>query len=274
MGNELWINPETAILSLKRRSDRRNVAISSIMWSEFNVGHVRFIDAIDAADYFTNDALIRDAVGDGFHEFDALHGFPVHSAFEDDTEIAMGYAPVAYAWSLCQYFRELSKKDKNEFFIQDDMHGIAYSHFITNNKLIREIYNAPIITSYCGKKKVSFKCLLLSTRSEGLPSVQRSVFEEVVVGTNALNLKSGYFSPEGADLILKRLLHQISLGKRTPKAFLSALNDVSGWAPEGVFSMADPLFVEYPIEFLGSDVRGIPKLQGHLGKLFSEVKTS
>lgn len=274
MGNELWINPETAILSLPRRADRRNVAISSIMWSEFNVAHVRFIDAMDAADYLTNHDLISDAVGDGFHEFDALHGFPAHSAFEDDTEIAMGYAPVAYAWSLCRYFRELSKKDRNEFFIQDDMHGIAHSHFIANNKLVREIYNAPILTSHCERKQVDFKCLLLSTRSEGLPSVQRSVFGEVVVGTTRLNLKSGYFSPEGADLILKRLLHQISLGKRTPKAFLSALEEVSGWEPEGVFSMAEPLFIEYPIEFLGSDVRGIPKLQGHLGKLFSEVKPS
>ena len=27
----------------------------------------------------------------------------------------------------------------------------------------------------------------------------------------------------------------------------------------------DPLLVEYPKESLGSDVRGIPKLQGHLG---------
>ena len=229
MANELWINPETAILSLKRRSDRRNVAISSMMWSEFNVAHVRFIDAIDAADYLTNDALIRDAVGDGFHEFDALHGFPVHSAFEDDTEMAMGYTPIAYAWSLCRYLRELAEKDKNEFFMQDDMHGIAYSHFIANNKLIREIYNAPIITNHCERKKVDFKCLLMSTRSEGLPSVQRSVFEEVVVGTTRLNLKAGYFSPEGAALILKRLLHQISLGKRTPKALLSALEDVSDW---------------------------------------------
>lgn len=31
---------------------------------------------------------------------------------------------------------------------------------------------------------------------------------------------------------------------------------------------------ETRIEFLGSDVRGIPPLQGHFGKLFSEVKVS
>ena len=270
MANELWINPESAILSLKRRSDRRNVAISSMMWNGFNVAHIRFIDAMDAADYTTADDLIRDAVGDGFPEFEALYGF-------ESDETGMGFAPIAYAWSLCRYFRELSKskKDENEFFTQDDMHGIAHSHFIANNKLIRETYNAPIITNHCARKKVSFKCLLLSTQSEGLPSVQRSVFEEVVVGTTRLNLKAGYFSPEGADVVLKRLLHQISLGnQRTPKAFLSTLEDVSGWEPEGVFSMTEPLFVEYPIEFLGSDVQGIPKLQGHLGKLFSEVKTS
>ena len=158
--------------------------------------------------------------------------------------------------------------------MHDDMHGIAHSHFIVNSKLLREIYNAPIVTSYCNNKKCSFKCLLLSTQSEGLPTIQRGVFEEVVVGTSKLNLKSGFFSPEGADLILKRILHQISLGERTPKAFLSALEDVSDWETEGVFSMTEPLFVEYPIEFLGSDVRGIPKLQGHFDTLFSEVKPS
>ena len=198
----------------------------------------------------------------------------MHSPFEDGDKIPLGFAPIAYAWSLCRYFRELSKKDKNAFFMQDDMHGVAHSHFIANSKLLREIYNAPIITNFCGGKGIPFKCLLLSTRSEGLPSVQRSVFEEVVVGTHELNLKSGYFSPEGADLILKRLLRQISLGERTPEAFLEALEDVSGWQPEGVFSMTEPLFVEYPIEFLGSDVRGIPSLQGHLSKLFSEIQVS
>ena len=273
MPNELWIKPDITILSLKRRSDRRNVAIASAMWSEFNLGYVRFVDAVDAADYSTSDALIRDAVADGFKEFNALQGFPIHTA-EDDTEIQIGHAPVAYAWSLCRYFRELSEKSGNAFFMQDDMHGIACSHFIANQKLLREIYNAPILTLYCEKRKVPFNCLLLSTRSEDLPSVQRSVFTEVVVGTTRLNLKSGYFSPEGAALILKRLLYQISLGIRTPTAFLDVLEDVSGWDPEGVFSMTDPLFVEYPIEFLGSDVQGIPRLQGYFDKLFSEVKPS
>ena len=47
MPNELWINPDFTILSLKRRWDRRNVALASAMWSEFNLGHVRFMDAID-----------------------------------------------------------------------------------------------------------------------------------------------------------------------------------------------------------------------------------
>jgi hypothetical protein len=269
MSNDLWIDPSISILSLKRRWDRRNVAISSIMWSEFiNLGNVRFIDAMDAADYTDPQTLIKDIVSDGFDAFGVFHDVTVDSDF---------FAPLTYAWSLCRYFRELSKKEKdnNEFFMQDDMHGIAHSHFIVTSKLLRELYNAPIITNACTHRKISFKCLLFSTRSEGLPSVQRSVFEEVVDGTTRLNLKSGFFSREGADLILKRLLHQISLGKPTPKAFLDALEDVSDWdIPEGIFSMTEPLFVEYPIEFLGSDVRGIPRLQGHLGKLFSEVKPS
>ena len=114
MEHKLWHNPKIAILSLKRRPDRRNVAISSIMWSEFNIGNTRFVDAIDSTDYPTNHELIQDAVGDGFYEFDALHGFPVHSNFEDDSEITMHQLPMH---GRCVVILENSHKKKKTNFL-------------------------------------------------------------------------------------------------------------------------------------------------------------
>ena len=270
MRNELWVSPRVAILSLKRRQDRRNVALASVMWGNFMVGVTRFVDAIDAADYTTSDALIREAVEDGFSEFDALHGF----SFESDDEVRMGLAPIAYAWSLCRYFRERSEKPEYELFIHDDMHGVAHKHFHVDNLLLRNTYNDPIRGRWCVPKNIEFACFLMNTASEGLEPIQRNVFDHIVKGVPELNLKAGFYSPHGARLILKRLRQQISLGKRTPKAFLRTLKSTDDWDAEGIFSTTEPLFVQYPIEFLGSDMRGIPPLQGHLGKLFSEVKPS
>ena len=233
----------------------------------------RFVDAIDPHDYKSVDYLLHDAIADRFPEFEMLWGYPNRDEMNGEEE-RMGFAPVAYAWSLCRYFRELSHSDKSEFFLHDDMYGKPFKYFHVGWQLIRNIYNYPILEGQCRAKNVKFACFLLNTQSVGLPPIQLNVFEEFAIGTDRLNLKVGFYSPHGASLILERLRHQISLGKRTPLGFLQSLESVEGWNPRGVFSTVEPLFVEYPDSFLGSDIRSVPPLQGHLGKLFSGVKPS
>lgn len=260
-----------AILSLERRDDRRNVAISSALWGNFNIPQTRFVDAIDAQDYKSVDYLLHDAIADGFPEFEMLWGYPGGDELGDE-EKQMGFAPVAYAWSLCRYFRDLAESDTLEFFLHDDMYGGHFKHFHVDRWMMCHIHNSSILKQFCHERKIDFACFLFNTHSEGFSSVQSLVFEEIVIGTHCLNLKAGLYSPYGASLILERLKHQISLGKRTPIAFLEALGSMEGWNPEGVFSTTEPLFLEFPDNFLGSDIRGVPPLQGHLRKLFSEVK--
>ena len=245
------------------------------MSADFPPKDMYFFDAVDASAYTSVDELIRDAIRDGFEEFEALWGYPNRDAIESEAELKMGFAPLAYAWSLCRYFRELQERndDELEFFMHDDMHGVSYRHFHVEKMFLRNIYNDPILGRQCKANKVPFVAFLLNTASVGLKPTQPHVFEDIVVGTNVLNLKAGLYSPHGAGVILKRLKQQISLGKRTPKKFLSALESVDGWGTTGIFSTRDPLFMEYPIAFLGSDVRGIPKLQGKpYEKLFGDVK--
>lgn len=237
------------------------------------MNETRFVDAIDPHDYKSVDYLLHDAIADGFREFEMLWGYPNRVEMNGEEE-RMGFAPVAYAWSLCRYFRDLAESDKSEFFLHDDMYGRPLRHFRVTSRLIRDIYNYPILEGQCRSKNVEFVCFLLNTQSVGLPPIQLNVFEEFAVGTDRLNLKAGFYSAYGASLILERLRHQISLGKRTPLGLLQSLESVEGWNPRGVFSTVEPLFVEYPDSFLGSDIRGVPPLQGHLGKLFSEVKPS
>lgn len=262
MLNDRIIDPRLSILSLSRRQDRRQVAISSALWSNFNIKKVRFVDAIDAVDYTSIEDILHDAVRDGFQEFEALRGY------------AGSLAPIAYAWSLCRYFRDLSENSGSEFFMHDDMHGVAHTHFHIDTLFLRNAYNDPIRLRQCEANGIAFACFLLNTHSMGFPPTQEHVFEEIVVGTHALNLKAGFYSPHGARLILERLQQQIALGENTPLAFLSALASTADWYPTGVFSTREPLFVEYPIAFVGSDIRGIPRLQGHFNKIFSEAKPS
>lgn len=270
-----WMDiPTLAILSLKRRSDRRNVAISSALWGNFNISHTRFVDAIDAKDYESVDDLLHAAIEDGFPEFESLWGYPDRSEMNGEEE-RMGFTPVAYAWSLCRYFRELSKKTDYEFFIHDDMYGRHFKYFHVDRWLVTHIQNSCILKHFCNVKDVNFVCFLLNTESVGFKTIQPFVFDEVVIGTNRLNMKAGIFSPYGADVILKRLRHQISIGNRTPKSLLNALESTDGWDVEGVFSTTEPLFVEFPDDFLGSDIRGIEPLKGeHLKNIFSDVKPS
>ena len=274
MNYRLFVNPRIVILSLQRRDDRRQVAVSSAMSSDFPPRDMHFFDAVDASAYTSVDELIRDAIRDGFEEFEALWGYPNRDAIESETELKMGFAPLAYAWSLCRYFRELQERndDALEFFMHDDMHGVSYKHFHVEKMFLRNIYNDPILGRQCKANKYEFVAFLLNTASVGLKPTQPHVFEDIVVGTNVLNLKAGLYSPHGASVILKRLKQQISLGKRTPKKFLSALESVDGWDTTGIFSTREPLFVEYPLAFLGSDVRNIPRLQGRYEKLFGDVK--
>lgn len=269
-----WLEiPILAILSLNRRRDRRRVAISSALWGKFEIQHTRFVDAIDPHDYKSVDYLLKEAIEDGFPEFEALWGYPGGNELAD-AEKRMGFAPVAYAWSLCRYFRQLSCSDRAEFFLHDDMYGRPFKHFHVDWLMICHIHNSSILKQLCHVKKIDFGCFLLNTQSVDLPSTQPYVFDEIVIGTHRLNLKAGLYSPHGAALILERLRHQISLGKRTPSEFLQSLESVKGWDPEGIFSTTEPLFLEFPDNFLGSDIRGVPPLQGHLGKLFSEVNPS
>ena len=269
-----WLEiPNLAILSLNRRRDRRRVAISSALWGKFEIQHTRFFDAIDPHDYKSIDYLLKEAIEDGFPEFEALWGYPGGDEL-GDAEKQMGFAPVAYAWSLCQYFRYLESSDQSEFFIHDDMYGSPFKHFHVNQLMLLHIHNSSILKQFCHVRNIDFGCFLLNTQSKGLCSVQPYVFEVVVAGTYCLNLKAGLYSPYGASLILERLRHQISLGIRTPKAFLETLESMKGWNPPGIFSTTEPLFLEFSDNFLGSDIRGVPPLQGPLGKLFSEIKPS
>ena len=274
MSNNRLEIPILAILSLLRRRDRRQVAISSALWGHFDIKHTRFIDAIDVNNYTSVDDLRRKAIEDGFPEFEGLWGYPIRDEVGTEGEARMGFAPIAYAWSLCRYFRELADSGNSEFFMNDDMYAKAYKYFHVDRYLVRDIYNYPILEDQCKSKDIAFACFFLNTRSEGLPSVQPHVFDDVVIGTTELNLKAGFYSPYGARLILERLKCQISLGKRTPLQFLSALESVDGWSPDGVFSTQEPFFIEFPDVFLGSDIRDIPPLEGHLGNLFREVKPS
>lgn len=269
-----WLEiPILAILSLNRRRDRRRVAISSALWGKFEIRHTRFFDAIDPYDYKSVDYLLKEAIEDGFPEFEALWGYPGGDEL-DDVEKRMGFAPVAYAWSLCQYFRYLESSDHSEFFIHDDMYGRPFKHFHVDRLMICHIHNSSVLKQFCHVKKIDFGCFLLNTQSVGLPSVQPFAFNEVVIGTHRLNLKAGLYSPHGAALILERLRSQISIGKRNPSEFLQSLESIKGWNPQGVFSTTEPLFLEFPDNFLGSDIRGIPPLKGHLENLFSEVNPS
>lgn len=273
MSNWLEI-PTLAILSLNRRRDRRNVAVCSALWGGFDIRHTRFFDAKDAKDYKSVDYLLKEAIEDEFPEFEALWGYPGPKDELSEQEQRMGFAPVAYAWSLCRYFRYLERVDQPEFFMHDDMYGRPFKHFHVNQLMLIHIHNSSILKQFCHVKNIDFGCLLLNTQSKGLCSVQPYVFEVVVAGTYCLNLKAGLYSPYGASLILERLRHQISLGIRTPKAFLETLESMTGWNPPGVFSTTEPLFLEFSDNFLGSDIRGVPPLQGPLGKLFSEIKPS
>lgn len=265
--------PSVSILSLKRRKDRRDVALSSALWGTFNVAEMHFVDAIDALAYTSVDDLLHEAIKDGFNVFEAVRGYPNRDKIESEDAEKIGFAPVAYAWSLCRYFRDLSEKSEDEFFIHDDVHGVAHKLFRVDKIIIRNLFNQPIL-SRCKADKAAFACFLMNTRSEGFTPIRSDIFPRIVIGTHRLNLKAGFYSPHGASLILERLKQQVSLGKKTPEAFLSALESTENWHPKGIFSTSEPLFVEYPIEFLGSDIRGIPRLQGPYDKLFSEIKPS
>lgn len=240
------------------------MAISSAIWGNFNLKHTRFIDAMDADDYDSIDKLVQSAADDGFPEFKNLVN---HSG---------NLGPASYAWSLCRYFRDLQNKDSEEpeFLMHDDMHGRHFKHFHVDRWMMCHIYNSSILKMFCHVHDVDFNCFLFNTESVGFKSVQPHVFNEVVVGTNELNLKAGLYSPKGASEILKRLRHQISVSDPTPAGLLRSLKSVEDWNVSGIFSTSEPLFLEYPKRFLGSDVVRIPPLQGHFENIFSDVKPS
>ena len=270
--NNLWVFPRVTILSLKRRVDRRHAAVSSIMWFDIDLRHVNFFDAIDAQDYNAADDLIHDAVADGFPAFESMCGYS--SSFETQEERNIGFAPLAYAWSLCRYFRELSDRTTYELFLHDDMYGRAHPHFHINNDFLRNIYNDPICMHQCNAKDIRFVCLLLNTKTQGHEPTQHGIYEEIVLGTDVMNFKAGYYSPYGASVLLERLTNQIALGSKTSAQFLASLASTESLDQLGIFSTAEPLFVEYPVEFLGSDIRNIPRLQGNFSNLFSDIKPS
>ena len=274
MNYRLFVNPRMTVLSLKRRDDRRQVAVSSAMSADFPPRDIHFFDAIDAKDYASMDEMLHDAIKDGFEEFDALWGYPNRDSIGSEAELKMGFAPLAYAWSLCRYFRELSNRpdDEVEFFMHDDMHGVSFKHFHVEKMFLRNLYNDPILGRHCKPNQHQFVAFLVNTASVGLMPTQAHVFEDIVVGTNKLNLKAGLFSPYGAGILLKRLRQQIAIGKKNPREFLGKLEEIDDWKQTGIYSTREPLFVEYPVAFLGSDVRNIPRLQGRYAELFGGVK--
>ena len=260
--NKRWEHPTLSILNLPRRLDRRRVAISTAMWLDIYVGEVAVVNAKDALDYNTADGILQDVVKDGFPQFEHLQGW-------EDRNLGA----VAYAWSLCRYFRDLADSENHELFMHDDMYAQYYSHTHVNKWIIRNFFNYPIFT-YCNRKKWEFSFFLLNTEATNLPVCQAYVADEVRVGVDHLNLKAGYFSPKGAKVVLDRLLNQISLGERSTAPFLNALESTVSWEPEATFSTSEQLFVEYPTDFLGSDVRGHPPKQGQFARLFKEATAS
>ena len=115
--NKRWEHPTLSILNLPRRLDRRRVAISTAMWLDIYVGEVAVVNAKDALDYNTADGILQDAVKDGFPQFEHLQGW-------EDRNLGA----VAYAWSLCRYFRNLADSENHELFMHDDMYAQYYSH--------------------------------------------------------------------------------------------------------------------------------------------------
>ena len=276
MNYRLFVNPRLTILALKRREDRRNVAVSSAMALEFSPRDIHIHEAMDAQHYRCADDLIGAAIADGFPQFEQVYGYPNKSMILSEKEERMGFSPLAYAWSLCRYFRELSQRpdEEVEFFMQDDMYAISFKHWVVEKMFLRNLYNDPILGRHCKPNNLQFVGFLVNTASKDLEATQAHVFDDVVVGANFLNLKAGLFSPYGAQVILDRLLQQIAIGKKNPRQFLDKLQDMHGWEQTGIYSVTEPILVEYPIEFLGSDVRNIPKLQGGYAELFEGVKPS
>ena len=260
--NKRWENPTLSILNLPRRLDRRRVAISTAMWLDIYVGEVAVINAKDALDYATAEGLLQDAVKDGFPQFEHLHGWADPN-----------FGALAYAWSLCRYFRDLADSENPQLFMHDDMYAQPYSHIHVDKWIIRNFFNYPIFT-YCNHRKWEFCFFLLNTAATHLPVCQEFVADEVRVGISRLNLKAGYFSPKGAKVVLERLRNQIALGERNTTSFLNALSSAHAWAPEAAFSTSEQVFVEYPKDFLGSDITNHAPKQGAFARLFKEARVS
>lgn len=250
-------NSFLSILSLPRRKDRRNVAISSAIASRFPIKNVRFINAMDGADYDSIDSLLDASIRDGFTIFESL------DKMSDTDKDCNAKSAIAYAWSICRYFRELADSNISEFFVHDDMHNVKWYIYDMDRRLMRNIFNY-IVLGICRKHSKEFACWLLNNESTEKHK------HGVVNGTSSLNFRAGYYSPFGASKILEQLKRNISKGYITPSAFLDGIESVTDWDQSGVFSTYEPFYISYPIGYLGSDIRNIPPLSSeHLNNIFS-----
>ena len=110
--------------------------------------------------------------------------------------------------------------DALEFFMHDDMHGVSYKHFHVEKMFLRNIYNDPILGRQCKANKYEFVAFLLNTSSVGLKPTQPHVFEDIVVGTNVLNLKAGLYSPHGGKRYPQKAQATDFIGETHPEEIL------------------------------------------------------
>ena len=200
------------IMTLKSTPNRKWGCLGALEAREFPMDRVHIVHGMDGLEYKTHEALIKDAVSDGFAFF-----------AENEKFLERPIGMVAGSWSACRVLRHVVEKQKTAIVMEDDwIFGIDYPEI---KKRLKQLERARTSDDSEGSPTL-IAALISKLHSRGkLRRSVKVVDQYWIEGVPASAACANVFTPDGAKLALELFgehkgttLEKITMGIEYPTA--------------------------------------------------------
>lgn len=198
------------IMTLKLTPNRKWGCIGALEAREFPMDRVHAVHGIDGLEYKTHQAIIKDAVADGF------------PFFENPDFLKRPIPMVAGSWSACRVLRCVAKTQETAIIMEDDwVFGIDYPEI---EKRLKKLERARASDDSDEPTLIAALISKLHSRGKFRRSV-KAIDQYWIEGVPASAACANVFTPAGAELALKLFneykattLEKITMGIEYPTA--------------------------------------------------------
>ena len=253
------------IFNNPKRLDKRNVAVAGAIYANIHTDWIRFFDRQDPQ-FFQNVAEVREgAIGDGFDAF-------ANKLILEGKDIRV--ADLLDLWDFCRYLRQRAEDDDEtwDLFVHDDIYVRRFGNHIVTEHFLAWVSKEHLTkqVAYHGLERFAFLLFPLQPYEMDTEVSIKTGYCFVYNDLPFLNQKAMLLSQHGAKVILQRLLARLQAYHNVTNGnFTNFIYDTDRWNPLGGFATDEPLFAEYPDDFLGEDTDPIKTAyQGEFERLF------